>query len=498
MTNSIERKKARIITKSPIHIGSVEQKVTPFEYCLYGNYVYPLSDEKLSLFLQKNNLIDSYVSEVASQGYKFRLLPYFKNKKIHISERDLLSISNGRRVRLLGDAARLQDYRPFICDGFGNPYLPGTSIKGSIRTAVLYNVLSSFQSTDQKVFERQIVDRIQNTEQRVFRKRSPFEWVQQEFLENFQLSGKNGSPHTDWLRILHITDAYPANLKETLLIPVNVLKKEKFGWKYKTEMGGTKTTIWIECLPPGTLLNLEMGWDCTLLTAFQKENRIILLPKNLVEIMASVEQWSNDILFAEKEFAKNHDLEKWYRNNKANFRIGFASGMISTTMIRLFPEETKQLIRNSAGKNKGNDVAPKSRRIWLKDDQPIPFGWSYLQLEPFASGAIDDVPEFSPNLGGLKAEESLSTDLTKETVMREKEPPQQLLWSKATVVWRPNDQTIFAVFGGKKAEAKIENNRSFVPERFHKKLFEGKKQVTTDILVEPVGNAFRIVSFAEE
>lgn len=505
MSDVFERKKARITTASPVHIGSVEQRLTPFEYCHYKQSVYPVSEEKLSRFLQENNLIDSYIQEVGMQGHLFHLLNYFRSKKINVTEHELLSISNGRVVRLLGDPVHLQDYRPLIRDGFGNPYVPGTSIKGVIRTAVLYNAILNLKNTDSNVFEKIIVDRIEKTEQFKFKKRSSFEWIQREFLECYRLAGKNGSPHSDWLRMLHVTDAYPVNLKETWLVPVNVLKKELTGdWKYKAEKAGSLTTIWIECLPFGTSVDFELGWDCHLLDRFQKENKNIKLPKNIAELIANINKWSNDMMGFESKFAEKHVLENWYKKkNTTNFRIGFGSGMVSTTMATLLSENTRKLIRNFAGKNKGDDTAPKSRRVWLKEAQPIPLGWSCFEFEPFDietnEGMVQDV--FRDNLveNDIETIETDSLVAAGQQNKPEKKPTEQFLWKNVTLVWRPNDQTLSTVHDGKKAERKIGPDRSFVPGQFHKKLFDGKKHVQADILVEHIGGkAYRIIAFNEQ
>lgn len=192
MSGIFEKKRIRLKVKSPIHIGSVEQKLTPFEYIHQGQYVYQVSDEKLSLFLQQKNLIDSYVSGVSREGHRFRLLNFFRDNRITLTEADLINISFGRKTRLLGNG--LQEYRPFIRDGFGKPYIPGTSIKGVIRTAILYNALSNYKAKDPAGFQRSIVDSIEKTEEFKFKKKSPFGWLQESWLENFSLLDKKNLP----------------------------------------------------------------------------------------------------------------------------------------------------------------------------------------------------------------------------------------------------------------------------------------------------------------
>lgn len=374
MTDIFEKRKIKLIVKSPIHIGSVEQKLTPFEYIQQGQYVYQVSDEKLSSFLQQKNLIDSYVSAVERDGHRFRLLNFFSNNRITLTEADLTNISAGRKTRLLGSG--LQDYRLFIRDGFGKPYIPGTSIKGVIRTAILYNALFGYKTKDPDGFQKKIVEPIEKTD---FKKKSPFEWVQERWLENFTLN-KNNSPNTDWLRMLHISDAYPINLTEINLIPINILKKETSGWRYKTEYSGQKTTIWVESMPQNIVIEFDMVWDKKLLESFKTENNNISLPQNIDEVLSNIKKWAGDIVNFEKDFAKGQNLEDWYKNNTANFRIGFGSGMISTTMAMLLPDKTRKLIRNLAGKNKGDDVAPKSRKVWIKDNQTFPLGWAVMEV----------------------------------------------------------------------------------------------------------------------
>ncbi|WKZ18788.1 MAG: type III-A CRISPR-associated RAMP protein Csm5 [Candidatus Jettenia sp. CY-1] len=377
MPDIFEKKRLRLKTVSPVHIGSVDQKLTPFEYIQQGEYVYQISDEKLSLFLLQKKLIDAYISAVDREGRTFRLINFFNEKRVRLTETDLLNISSGRKTRLLESG--LQDYRPFIRDGFGNIFIPGTSIKGAIRTAMLYNLLSDYKNKGYEGFQKRIVEPIERTEQFRFKKKSPFEWVQEKWLENFTLQRKSNSPNTDWLRMIHVSDAYPANLTETNLVPITILKRETVGWRYKTENANQKTTIWAECIPQGTTFESDIIWDKKLLENFKKENNYLELPQSIDEVLNCTMKWADDIVNFEKSFTKGHNLENWYKNINANFRIGFGSGMISTTIAMLLPEKTRKLIRNLAGKDKGDDVAPKSRRVWVKDNQIIPLGWGLLE-----------------------------------------------------------------------------------------------------------------------
>lgn len=381
MKSFFEKKKIRLIVKSPIHIGGVEQKLTPFEYIHQGQFVYQISDEKLALFLNEKGLIDAYIAAVDREGHRFRLLDFFKDNKVTLTEDDLTAISMGRKTRLLGEG--LQDYRPFIRDGFGKPYLPGSSIKGVIRTAILYNALKVFKEKDPEAFketiEKRILDKI-NSDTRKKQKKFISKEINEQWFENFVLGDKHGLPNTDWLRLLRVSDAYSKIPIETILIPVNILKKDR-DWNYKEEGPQRKTTIWIECIPENAAFEFEIIWDKNLLEEFKKKNRDIKLPQSLEDVFKNVKTWSADIFNFEKEFLKDNALKKWYEENAiSNFRIGFGSGMISTTIAILLNEELRKKIRNYASQNRGYDTAPKSRRIWLKNNKPIPLGWAAIEV----------------------------------------------------------------------------------------------------------------------
>lgn len=376
-----ETKRFRLITKSPIHIGSMEQRITRFEFIHHGQYIWPISEDKLSIFLQSKNLITSYVTAIEKEGNRFNLADFFRNKGINLKEEDLEKISK-RKIKILSDAQGIQDLRPLIRDGFGTPYIPGTSIKGVIRTALLYNALKDLKEHNPSRFHQEIENKISadiDADHGRKNKTKFFEWANKKWFKDFILLGKRGSPNTDWLRMIHISDAYSQNKMETILIPVNILKKEK-DWTYKQEPSGRPTTIWIECIPENTVFEFEAAWDKNLLEDFKRNNRDLHLPENLDGILSNINSWARDIFNFEKNLLRGHPLENWYRNNVSNFRIGFGSGMLSTTIVVLVSEDLRKKIRNYAGLNRGNDTAPKSRRVWLRSGIPIPLGWAVLEV----------------------------------------------------------------------------------------------------------------------
>ncbi|MFZ2800003.1 MAG: hypothetical protein WAZ30_07255, partial [Syntrophorhabdus sp.] len=75
---------------------------------------------------------------------------------------------------------------------------------------------------------------------------------------------------------------------------------------------------------------------------------------------------------------------------------------------------------------------------------------------------------------------------------------QQITWQRASLTYSPGNKTLIATYQNKKAELHIGDDRSIVPEVFHKTLFEKRKGVQLDIVVEPLGNAFKIIRLLEK
>ena len=387
-----EKAEFKITVKSPIHIGGFEQKITRFEFLPYGRYIYPVSESRLSLFLQKHNLISAYCAEVERLGHKFNLTDFFSNKRIQLTPEILENLSFGKKIQIMGNIGNIQFYKPFIRDGFGKPYIPGTSIKGVFRTAIIYNLLKQIKQQNHVKFIKEIEERIErdiNKDKDKKNKKKFFDWGNIEYFEKFVLMNKRNSPNTDmnkrnspntdWLRMLHITDAYSENEIQTILIPVNILKKQRNGWQYKTENTNQRTTIWVECIPVGTTLRFEAKWDKRLLAEFKRENPDTTMPEDIQSVLKCINQWAQDVMDFEKNFLKGHSLQRWYEFNRPNLRIGFGSGMTATTISLLLSEQLRKKIRNYAGLNRGDDEAPKSRRLFERDNTSIPLGWALIE-----------------------------------------------------------------------------------------------------------------------
>lgn len=140
---------------TPLFIGSGE-KITKLDYVYRYNdgKVYMLDEAKWASFLKRARLMDDFVSQVAL-GKCFSLDSYLKNHRelaarLHTS--DIVMELKRRGVLHEGIPAYVTGKNPydivtFARNGLGERYIPGSSLKGAFRTAILAYVLLNIDRT---------------------------------------------------------------------------------------------------------------------------------------------------------------------------------------------------------------------------------------------------------------------------------------------------------------------------------------------------------------
>lgn len=116
-----------------------------------------------------------------------------------------------------------EDLRPFLADPLGRPYLPGTELKGAIRTAVLWQLVGAAE--DRSGLARQ-VGRRQNRrgqiEDECDRKHAG-QWLEQTLL--------GSDPKEDTFRLLRVIDTEPVPPTALSVYPVLVAARKDGGFE---------------------------------------------------------------------------------------------------------------------------------------------------------------------------------------------------------------------------------------------------------------------------
>ena len=140
---------------TPLFIGSGE-KITKLDYVYQSSngMVYMLDEAKWASFLKRARLMNDFTSKVEALGKRFSLDSYLKNHRelaarLHTS--DIVMELKRRGVFHEGIPAYVtgknHDIVTFARNGLGERYIPGSSLKGAFRTAILAYVLLNIDRT---------------------------------------------------------------------------------------------------------------------------------------------------------------------------------------------------------------------------------------------------------------------------------------------------------------------------------------------------------------
>lgn len=142
---------------SPTFIGSgTTYKKDSYIYDRQNNKVYFLDEGKWAVFLGQHGLIDDFAQALTRELQRFDLFRYLGNQSqlrrtygsvwnvIHAMQDD--GVIRAEEEYYAADRnGRLNDIAGFIRDSEGNPYVPGSSLKGAFRTAILTSVIRKNQ-----------------------------------------------------------------------------------------------------------------------------------------------------------------------------------------------------------------------------------------------------------------------------------------------------------------------------------------------------------------
>lgn len=307
-----------------------------------------------------------------------------------------------------------KDVAPMIRNGFGEIYIPGSSIKGAIRTAIAYYLL-----------KHQAPTRVSEIEQEIRRRRGKELSEKQTFLDDDpilkiandknismnsylfshfriyfanRLFGEPNTQNTDFMRAIKVADSAPllTDFDDEVNLPVVAeVISSSFKETLDRRIAESRATNYIEMI-----WNLQTEFticiDTEMLDRFQHEQGM-QLPSQLKTVEGIVEichefaqaQWEyeqkywNSITDTQPKLDFSSIRDFYSSPSNHNLRLGWGGGMIGNTVGLHFQEQTRATIRNACcPKQTSSSEAPKSRRAAVIPDRdnPIkkPLGWVNL------------------------------------------------------------------------------------------------------------------------
>ncbi|MFW6275079.1 MAG: type III-A CRISPR-associated RAMP protein Csm5 [bacterium] len=353
---------AKLKTLTPVHIGSGVEFQSNIEYLFDGEKIGIIDEKKVLEVIGEEN-IDKWVNIIEQRG---DLLDYLKQRKQDFSLHDI----SRRVVSVMGNnIGRHKSLREQLHNGRAQPMIPGSSIKGAIRTALLSRLVMQ----NQENIDSSLLKIYQNNR---------YKWSSKN-LENRFL----GDTRNDPFRFLHVSDAHFD--PDTVALNMEIMNLFGKGWDIK--QGGNQLTemIWGE-----DETSMRIGLQEDLIQANQTKDLLKFdYPwlKDIKLLLSEVNNHTGWLLEKEFDFWNEEEYEheavneyieilKEVQNELSNcadnqmvLRIGHGSGWHFITggwakyLENILSENEYEQLAGFVGK-RGAPVFPKTRKMYEKGD----------------------------------------------------------------------------------------------------------------------------------
>lgn len=307
---------------SPIHIGSGES-LRPFEY-LYDKQrgiVYFINKTRFIALLSDHGIMEDYVDYISQSGSleKINLLKWLKAKGI--GEETVISLASRKAeapysVLTKDNSASLNSLNTGVSLADGRLYIPGSSLKGALRTGILYHLIKKDPKLAEK-FSKQILNILgQNKFNNELNKLARS--IETGLLDVLEQQ-KNNQSLNSAMRGLKVSDAMPVEKYDSVVV-------RKLDASTKIKKNGeneSRLPLCRECIKPGSRYSLTISADIPML----KKIGI----SSIDEILDYAHQAKTDeIKLFKKYFPKYHSLLQ--EAETADFSIGAGTGFLNKTL----------------------------------------------------------------------------------------------------------------------------------------------------------------------
>lgn len=254
-------------------------------------------------------------------------------------------------------------------------FIPGSSLKGAIRTGLLYNLINADDIPEDIVQNRSGKYRINR-------------FAHDKFLNKIFSAPKGNSAQKSIMRFLQISDSSVVNFSQ--VYDLKTIKAKPTGTFEDHGRNGRVIKTYAEIIGKGTSLKFSLNNslnDNVLNRIGLQDKKYLISLKNIKE---SLYNFSNDIIDYEIEFYDKYNkpnikglYEKLSKMNKLDeplIKIGSGSGLMATSIgLKIKNEDNRRFenIRQSFRRSYDYEF-PKSRKITSTN---LPLGWVRLSFK---------------------------------------------------------------------------------------------------------------------
>lgn len=238
----------------PVFIGSgTEINKKEYLYIPEARKVCVPNLAKLTSFLEKNGLLNDYIKFMLSpQADLLNWLESVRIKPESYSEFIRYEMNAGDA---LDENHSLNGIKLFIKDRYGCPYIPGSSLKGAIRTAILCKMLSERKQYSYEKITALNKANIDKWKKNLFKKQA--DEIESDMLHSLNLDEKNAyNAVNSIMKGIQISDSAPIDTSALVLC-------KKIDVKRNGVLKQINTCR--ECLKPGTEVSFTVTLDSNVL-----------------------------------------------------------------------------------------------------------------------------------------------------------------------------------------------------------------------------------------
>ena len=286
MSEFLESKVCKITCIAPVHIGSGQQ-LKAFEY-LYdqkNSQVYFINEGMWAQLLGKYQLLDEFIDILNAPGNasKANLWQWLQEKNIPMEEIDECIVRKAELVTEISDAkGTLNDIHTAVTTGTKGLYIPGSTIKGMLRTAIIYHLLNK-DAVAKEFAARKVQEAIDEGKLKKESKKI-ISQIEARLLERKMEEHKLQK----LMAGLHVGDAHISNS----ILPIILQRTDISTHGGKLKNNEKHLPLYWECIPAGTELTCQISLDKTLM----KEIGIT----SIIQLLSYCEEYMQDGLIRQQ------------------------------------------------------------------------------------------------------------------------------------------------------------------------------------------------------
>ena len=369
--------KVEISTITPLHIGNGTSLLHEYDYAIHNGHTWRINDAAL---LDAQNVEDPRIAGILARTPPAQLL----KPGDYVAGNTFFRYVIPGSPRSIQEGAQLQEQ---IKDVYDRPYLPGSSLKGAIRTALAWNIWQD---------EKMLPEERMLTDQRKSGNYLPGKFAAQNY--EHQIFGKD--PNHDFLRALHVSDSNSLPPESMMILNTRIL----------SQSGKLKPPVELEAIHPDKTFEMYIKLDLALYSDWAKQHHLALAGEKYLrslpqQIMRHAEdrilfekQWFSEVNTAKKIFNFYNQLSKVTpANNQCLLQLGWGTGWDDKTYGSQLKTDNHFMdfiidhYHLTKDQNATADTFPNTRNVavsFIKDakgsimESPAsPLGWILMEME---------------------------------------------------------------------------------------------------------------------